>query len=58
MSHVSGEPPSLVTHEVSESRGVARGGSVSLRCPVDGADFFRWFKVSEQRIMTIVKTLN
>ena len=51
----SGSPPSLVTIEVSDSRGVAPGSSVSLRCPVDGADFFRWFKVSDQRIMTIVE---
>ena len=44
-----------MTDRVTESRGVARGGSVSLRCPVNGADFFRWFKVGDFILMPMVE---
>ena len=45
-----GEPPYVTLQKLSETRIIAGGTSVTLKCPVDGADgqvLYRWYKVGQ-----------
>ena len=45
-----GEPPYVSSQKLSDTKIVAGGTSVTLKCPVDGADglvLYRWYKVGQ-----------
>ena len=45
LSGGQGQPPYLANKKSWESRVVDEGESTTMKCPVQGALFFRWFKV-------------
>ena len=52
LSGGQGQPPYLANKKSWESRVVDEGESTTMKCPVQGALFFRWFKVGTVVIST------